>query len=136
MSHTDTIRRAVDAMNAGDLDTYMQLYGEDLALHGYPPGVEDKASLTGFYRAFMTGFPDLRIHLEEFVVEGDRLGGRFRATGTHDGVFMGIAPTGRSIDVPGLTIMHFAGGVVVERWNQLDDVALLTQIGVMPQAPA
>ena len=137
MSPTAAIDRAVDAFNDHDLDAYMPLYAEDVKLHGYPPPVTDWSSLRAFYATFLSAFPDLTLSVHETVADGDVLALRFSLTGTHNGDFMGMAATGQRTDVGAMTFMHFSEeDQVIERWNQLDDIALLTQLGVMPGAPA
>ena len=136
MSATAALDRAVDAFNDHDLDTYMQLYAADVRLHGYPPPVTEWGSLRSFYATFLSAFPDLTLSVHETVADGDVLAIRFSVAGTHNGDFMGVAATGRQIDVGGMTFMHFSeDDQVIERWNQLDDVGLLTQLGALP-APA
>jgi predicted ester cyclase len=56
-------------------------------------------------------------------------------TGRHVGELMGIPPTGTQIALPGITIMHFDGGRVIERFSQADMLGLLVQLGAVP-APA
>jgi predicted ester cyclase len=48
---------------------------------------------------------------------------------------MGIPPTRKQIEVFGITIIRFAGGKWVERWNQVDMLGWLQQLGAIP-APA
>jgi predicted ester cyclase len=49
---------------------------------------------------------------------------------------MGAAPTGKRIDVEVMTFLRFGPkGKIVERWNRMDEVSLMTQLGLMP-APA
>jgi hypothetical protein len=55
---------------------------------------------------------------------------------THTGELFGVPPAGARINAEGITIIQFAGDRVVERWNRLDDIAFLTQIGAMPAAAA
>ncbi len=59
---------------------------------------------------------------------------RFTLTGTHTGELFGVPASGEHIEAEGITIAHFSGDRVVERWNRLDDVTFLTQIGAMPTA--
>ncbi|MDT7609596.1 MAG: hypothetical protein QOG96_4099 [Pseudonocardiales bacterium] len=61
---------------------------------------------------------------------------RFTLTGTHTEELFGAPATGAPIEAEGITIVRFSGDRVVERWNRLDDVAFLTQIGLMPVATA
>lgn len=59
---------------------------------------------------------------------------RFALTGTHVGELFGAAGTGRTLEVEGITLVRFVDGLVAERWNRLDDMALLTQLGALPVA--
>ena len=56
-------------------------------------------------------------------------------TGRHVQEFMGVPATGTTITLPGLTILHFRGDKVAERFSQADMLGLLMQIGAIP-APA
>ncbi len=76
--------------------------------------------------------PDAWIAARDVVAEGARVALRFVLTGTHGGALFGAAGTGRSLEVKGITVVKFADGLVVERWNRLDDMALLTQLGELP----
>jgi steroid delta-isomerase-like uncharacterized protein len=84
---------------------------------------------------FVAGFPDARVHVEDLVAEDDRVACRFVSTGTHHGEFMGVPPTGRRVEVTGITVFRLTGGQCVERWSEMNLVGLLQQIGAFP-APA
>jgi predicted ester cyclase len=58
---------------------------------------------------------------------------RFTFRGTHHGDFMGIPPTGRTVAVPGLIVYRIANGKIAEHWIQMDNMALMQQLGVMSQ---
>jgi predicted ester cyclase len=45
---------------------------------------------------------------------------------------MGTAPTGRSIEIPGITISRFSGGKIAEDWYQSDDLGMMQQLDVIP----
>jgi predicted ester cyclase len=79
---------------------------------------------------FVTAFPDLRLTMEDQLVQGDRVAFRWRATGTHKGP-LGPAPaTGKSVAVEGLIIDRVVGKKVQERWEQWDQSLLLQQLGL------
>jgi predicted ester cyclase len=80
-------------------------------------------------------FPHSRLMIDDLILEGDKLASRFRVQAMHRGEFMGIPPTGKNIEVHGMTIIRFAGGKWVERWNQVDMLGWLQQLGAIP-APA
>lgn len=81
-------------------------------------------------------FPDLVTTIEEMVEEGDRLAIRWRSTGTHTGSFHDVPPTGREVEVFGVTFAHFSGSAVTEEWVTWDPMQLLTALGIIPLAAA
>ena len=78
------------------------------------------------------GFPDIQWTLEETIAEGDRIAARFTMRGTHQGTFLGVAPTGRKIEVKAMNFHRLSEGKFVEEHGQPDLLGLLLQIGSMP----
>lgn len=78
-------------------------------------------------------FPDLQFTVEEQLAEGDRVATRWRAHGTQQGEFMGIAPTGQTGVVTGTTISRIVDGKIVEEQSSWDALGLLQTVGVLPQ---
>jgi predicted ester cyclase len=64
------------------------------------------------------------------IVEGDKVVIRARATGTHQGEFMSIPPTGNRIEVPLIDIMRIRDGKIAEHWGVMDDGVMMQQLGV------
>lgn len=114
---------------------YLSLYAPDAVIHGYQglePGFD---GIRRFYEGIWAAFPDARVETHEMITEGDILAMRFTMHATHLGPFQGIPPTGRTITLPGITLLRFANGQCVERWSQADFLGLLIQLGALP-APA
>lgn len=132
--HASTIASAVQMLNAGDIDGYVTtLYAPDAVFHGFPaPFAPDRDGIAGFFRALRAGVPDATISAQDLFAAGDRVAVRFTLTGTHTGELFGAPATGTPVDTEGITILRFSGDRCVERWNRLDDVTFLTQIGAMP----
>ena len=76
------------------------------------------------------GFPDLFTEIEDLVVDPDRgsVAIRWSATGTHQGPFMGLPPTGNRVSFKGIEIIRIHGGRIVERWGEWDGIELLQQL--------
>nr|WP_244247068.1 ester cyclase [Nocardioides euryhalodurans] len=71
--------------------------------------------------------------VEDLLGARDKTVARVRVTGTHQGAFMGIPPTGATVDVQLIDIMRFDGaGQVCERWGVADLLAMMQQLGVVP----
>jgi predicted ester cyclase len=131
--HATTIATAVGKLNDGDVNGYITtLYHPHCQFHGFPePFVRSRDGIAEFFTALVTAVPDANIAAEDLIESGDRVVVRFRLTGTHQGALLGAPGTGNSIDVEGITIIRFEGDRAGERWNRLDDVALLTQLGAL-----
>jgi len=81
---------------------------------------------------FRTVFPDWHSELHMLVAEGDIVVELFTASGTHTGgEIMGVAPSGRTVALPGINIFRVRGDRIVERWGRLDDLGFLRQLGVI-----
>jgi len=84
---------------------------------------------------FERGFPQYRLEAEDMIEEKDRVVVRARFMGTHNGDFSGIAPTGKSVDLPFIIIYRIEVGKIAEHWLEANHLALLTQLGVMNTEP-
>jgi steroid delta-isomerase-like uncharacterized protein len=87
-----------------------------------------KQVATALYKAF----PDLDVTIEDIVAEGDKVVMRFIFRGTHNGEFLGIAPTGKKFTEAGITIFRIAGGKIAEAWAVHDTFGLMQQLGAIP----
>jgi predicted ester cyclase len=135
-AHKEAAELAVERWNAHD-DSYFELYSEDVVCHDQPPGLPPTLEgLKGLFHQMWASFPDVRIAKRALIADGDLLAVHLVASGTHHGEFMGAAPTGNQVEVATMAFLRFGPeGTVVERWTRMDEVALLTQLGLMP-APA
>jgi steroid delta-isomerase-like uncharacterized protein len=95
-------------------------------------GPEDVKRFMGEFRS---AFPDFHSTIEDMVAEGDKVVTRWRARGTHQGEFRGIAPTGKEIEMTGIGIFRFSTeGKVVESWDAMDQLGMMQQLGVVEQS--
>ena len=95
-----------------------------------PAGPEGFKLLVSTYRA---AFPDLIITVDEVVAEGDKVAGRWTATGTNSGSLMGMPPTGKKAIIAGISILTFAGGQITEQRTNWDTLGMLQQLGLVPK---
>jgi predicted ester cyclase len=131
----EALSAARESWNAGDLDGYLALYADDVRLHGYSPEPMNKAQVRAFYEGVFAAFDTPRLDFHEVLWDGDACAIRFTMMGRHVAEFMGVAATGIEIAQPGITIMHFDGERVIERFSQADMLGVLVQVGAVP-APA
>ena len=138
MAHNDNvaaIESAVAQMNAGNVDGYLELYADDLTVHGYPPGVEGKAGVSEFYRSFRNAFSDFELAAQDVLAEGDKVAVRYTIRGTHSDELLGVPASGNKVEVEGQSFFRFENGRVAERWQSLDVMTLMQQIGALPAPP-
>ena len=106
---------------------------DDFVDHGAPPGTPP--GLEGFKQMltmFFNAFPDFRYTSEELIAEGDRVVSRGTFSGTHKGELMGIAPTGKQVQISEIHIARMVGGKLVEHWEASDQLGMMQQLGVIP----
>jgi steroid delta-isomerase-like uncharacterized protein len=126
-----TLTKFAEAVNTGNFDLFKEAVSIENIDHdparGQVPGPEG-------YRAFFTGlrgaFPDLAVALETLVADEESIAIAYTLSGTQNGTFMGIAPTGRRMKIRGMQISKFKDGKMVERWGSSDELGMLQQLGV------
>jgi predicted ester cyclase len=77
-------------------------------------------------------FPDWRSDVHLLVAEGDYVAEHFTASGTQRGEIMGVAPTNRTVRVPGINLFRLRDGMITERWGLLDMASFFAQLGAAP----
>ena len=135
--NTELARRYwAEVWTAGGEAAVAELLAPD-ELHHWGLGGETTgaAAFTERLSGFLTAFPDIRFTVDQTVAEGDLVATRWTATGTHQGPFFGIAPTGRAFEYTGINIFRIACGKIAESWGEADHVGLRQQLGILP-APA
>ena len=137
MDHAATMTRMYDLLSAGDIDGFGDLVADDFIEHEDMPGLErSKEGVKQLFRMYRTGFPDLRMEAEDILVSGDKVVARVRGTGTHEGEFMGMPATGKSVDVQLIDIIRFGDdGLAHEHWGVFDALGMMQQLGAVPDGP-
>jgi predicted ester cyclase len=109
-----------------------QLWVPEKIVHGLnnPHGgqVESKAAFKAFHNNFCTAFPDLHVHVEDTVTEGDKTVARVLVTGTHTGSGLRKLPTGKPVRFSGICMARLKDGKVIESWNSFDFMSMYEQL--------
>jgi len=113
-------------------DLVEEVYAEDCVEHApFGPDVEGRDAIREQLHGFIGAFSDFRATVEEVVTEGDRVAMRVTLSGTHDGDFMGIEPTGNTFEIENTVFTRVEDGKIAERWLLPDMMGMLTQLGVI-----
>lgn len=133
MDNEATMRRTYELLSAGDVDGFGRLLSDDFVEHEEVPGLSpSKEGVLELFRGYLVAFPDLRMEVLDLLASGDKTVARVKATGTQDGEFMGMPPSGKAVEVQLIDIMRFEDGLVVEHWGVMDMLAMLQQLGAVP----
>ncbi len=127
------VRRLIEeGFNRGNLEVYEELVAPDFVNHSAPPGVPPtREGWKQIAAMFRTAFPDLHLHIEDEIAEGDLVTTRFTGHGTHQGELMGIPATGKEVTFSGINIARIAGGKIMERREEFDMMGMMVQLGVV-----
>jgi steroid delta-isomerase-like uncharacterized protein len=131
-------RHFQEVLNQGQLQVIDEIYTEDYTLDApvSSDGQSRNRSLTQGREQlkqrvtlFRTAFPDIHFTTDEVIGEENSVVVRYTYRGTHQGVFAGLEPTGRSISVMGILIAHLQNGRIQEAVSVFDSAELMKQLG-------
>lgn len=92
----------------------------------------DRDAFKDYVRMWRAGFPDVHCEIGDIIAEGDKVAWSIRATGTHTGEFMGIPPTGNTVDFDSLNLAEFRDGLGYRHTVMMDLAKMMQQLGVTP----
>ncbi len=126
-------RRGYEAINQNNLDALDEVVASDIIdrdpAPGQAPGLE---GVKQWFSSMHIAFPDFQMNVEDMIAEEDKVVTRVSTSGTHQGEFMGIDPTGNRVTITGIDILRVnADGKIVEHWGNFDDLGMMQQLGVM-----
>jgi len=120
-----------EILSEGQFELAAELYSPEFVNHGIHASIglqEDQAAARGWKQAF----PDLTITPDILVAEGDLVTVRWIGRGTNTGSGNGITATGKSVELPGITIWRIVDGRITDEWSAFDQLALMQQLGLLP----
>jgi steroid delta-isomerase-like uncharacterized protein len=132
-----TLERLHHALNSGDValisTTVDEIFHPDVRI-GTPLPIEASGAqaLKQVWTTLLRAYPDLHVTVQDLFGEEDRVVVRNTVTGTHQGEYLGVAPTGRSVTYDEMFIVRFADGRIVETWGVVDLLSQLRQLGAIP----
>ncbi len=119
----EIVRRYQDAYNDNDMDTVFGLLDPEWKSNSFPSEMLPQSvdNLKILQEMVLGAFPDLHYTTHELIAEGDVVVQHWTARGTHKGEMVGLAPTGNSLELGGVSIFEVRDGRIV-RHTAFNDV--------------
>ncbi len=115
-------------------DILDEVYAADLVWHEPDQDVRGIEEARQFVSMYLSAFPDLHATVEDVIAEGDKVVTRWTVRGTHQGEIEEFGPpTGKQIEIRGITIHRIEGGKIVEEWERYDILSIMQQLGLAPE---
>lgn len=129
-----TTKRFGEMVNSGQLDRLDEIITADSVDHDPAPGQgRGPDGYRAFFTMMRTAFPDLHIEVKHMVADDENVCFAYTLSGTHQGEFMGFAPTGRHFSASAAQVGRYEGGKLAERWGSTDELGILKQLGFEPK---
>lgn len=132
-SNEEVLRKWVGIAAAGEFERIPEVWAADMTLHagdlGEANGIDEMLALFG---KVASAFPDMGVEIAQLVSEGDRIAALYWFTGTHEGDYFGVAPTGKKMKVMAWGLYRIADEKIAEAWAFDDTLSMLIQLGALP----
>ena len=121
-----------EIINNRNLDMFNEKnFTTDVVMHSSPSDIVGIDSARAFYAHYLTGFSDIQFTIRDIFGMGNKLVKHWNFKGTHTGDFFGIPPTGKKVDLQGVTLVRMQDGKIAEEQDFFDSVTLMQQLGLL-----
>ncbi|MEO0770442.1 MAG: ester cyclase [Cyanobacteria bacterium J06649_4] len=124
----DVALKFYEVYNANNLELLSEILADDYVGHVNAHDIKGAEAAKGFIGGFLEGIPDANYEVVDTLVTGNKVITRWICTGTQTGNFFGSAPTGKAIDVTGITIFEIVEGKISQLWNNWDQFTMVQQL--------
>jgi steroid delta-isomerase-like uncharacterized protein len=125
-------RNTEEVQGKGRFEVFEELFADDFVDHTTQPGTgmsPDKAGVRNLYASIREAFPDFHAEIHWQLADGDLVTTYKTYYGTHEGPFLGIAPTHRKIRFESVDVMRVRNGKITDHWGVGNLLSLMQQIG-------
>lgn len=120
-----------DGWNRGNISSFDEKIADSVLFHyAGSPRTLARDEMSQFVVRWREAFPDLRMDLEELLIEDNLAAIRGTLTGTHEGPWAGAEPTGEQVSMALMMFFRFEDGRMVELWEVDDQLGFRRQLGL------
>lgn len=128
-------RNTQEVQGGGNFKLFEELFAEDFVDHTPQPNTTpDKDGVRILYQTLRAAFPDFHAEIHWQAADGELVTTYKTYHGTHQGTFLGVAPTGRRIHFETVDVMRVHNGKIAEHWGVANLFSLMQQLGAWPTA--
>lgn len=129
-------RNTEEVQGGGDWELFDKLFADDFFDHTpQPGGTRDKAGVLILYKRLRAAFPDFRPEIHWQRVEGDVVTTFKTYHGTHQGDFLGVPATGKTVSFETVDAMRVVNGKITEHWGVANLYSVMQQLGAIAPLP-
>lgn len=122
-----------DGWSRGEIDSFDETVADSVQFHyAGSPRKLTRDEMSQFIIRWREAFPDLRMDLEEILIEDNLVATRLTLIGTHEGPWAGAEPTGKQVTMALMMFFRFEEGKMVELWEVDDQLGFRRQLGLIP----
>ena len=119
---TEVGQRFADGWSSGDPERFASLFTDNCVYEDIPLGVtaRGRTEIAEHLHNWLASSSNIRMELLNQVLEGERVAVEWLYTGTHDGNFEGLEPTGRQFRFRGASVFNVSGTKIracVDYWD-------------------
>jgi steroid delta-isomerase-like uncharacterized protein len=128
-------RNTEEVQGRGNFEVFDELFAVDFIDHTPQPNSKpDKEGVRDLYQRLRAAFPDFHADIHWQAADGGLVTTYKTYHGTHQGTFLGVAPTGRKIQFETVDVMRVREGKITEHWGVANLFSLMQQLGAWPAA--
>lgn len=124
-----------EVWNKGNAAAIGEMLADDVVIHGLSDATGAPITNITEFRAYHSqlrgAFPDIVVHVDDMIAEGDKVAARCSVQGNHQGELLGIAATNAGVDFKGMGFVRISNGKFVEVWNTFDFLTMSRQMGII-----
>jgi steroid delta-isomerase-like uncharacterized protein len=128
-------RNTEEVQGRGNFEVFEELFADDFIDRTPQPNTTpDKDGVRRLYQTLRAAFPDFHAEIHWQTADGEIVTTYKTYHGTHQGPFLGVAPTGRKIHFETVDAMRVHDGKITEHWGVANLFSLMQQLGAWPNA--
>jgi steroid delta-isomerase-like uncharacterized protein len=125
-------RNTEEVQSKGDFELFEELFDDDFIDHTPQPGTTpDKDGVRVLYSRLRSAFPDFDADIQWQSASADLVTTYKIYRGTQKGAFLGVAPTGRSVEFETVDVMRVVDGRITEHWGVANLLKAMAQLEVI-----